>query len=77
MNIFVKRHSFNVYESKLVAVLRVLAVLGVKVRGMDRTHIDYEDQWNVTIEAASKDWKRVRREIERNTQLKEACNSFI
>lgn len=43
MNIFVKRHSFNVYESKLVAVLRVLAVLGVKVRGMDRTHIDYED----------------------------------
>lgn len=77
MNIFMKKHSFNVYESKLVAVLRILNTLDVKIKGMDRTHIDYEDQWNVTIEAAEKDWKKVQRTIIRNTQLKEACNSFI
>lgn len=77
MNIFKKLHSLAVEESKLVEVLKVMDIFGIRPKTVYRMK-DNRDHFYVSFYATNKNSNKVKRAICRNSKIGESnvCFTF-
>lgn len=76
MNIFKKLHSLAVEESKLVEVLKVMDIFGIRPNKVYRMK-DNRDHFYVNFYATKKNGNKVKRAICRNSRIGESNVSFV
>lgn len=73
---FKKIHSFQVFEVRLVDVLKILDTLGVKVFTIKNLDPQYKDQWYISVDVNKKTWELIKKAIYADSQIGGMCSDF-
>lgn len=73
---FKKIHSFMVYESRLVDVLKILDNLNVHIFTIKNADRDYKNQWYISVDVNKSTWNQIKNAIYADSQIGGLCSRF-